>query len=153
LPVGKSYPETAHYNAVVTNSYLIHNLSFTDPAIKALISSKSSLSVNQGYTRCNLLEFGEDQFITSDKGIEKILIAKGVQVSFVSPDDILLPGYDHGFLGGCCGIQGNRIFISGSIQFMKGRKELYTILKKAGMEIVELYNGPFFDAGSILFCD
>jgi hypothetical protein len=180
LPVGKSYPETAHYNAVVTNSYLIHNLLFTDPVIKALCCQEDPLTFNpacrneilplkvvdclhsgrleplslsQGYSRCNLLEIREDQFITSDKGIEKTLLSRGIKVKFISPEGILLPGFEHGFLGGCCGINEGRVFVTGSLRYLKEGVELRAIFNRAGLEIVQLNSGPLFDAGSILFCD
>lgn len=153
LPVGKIYPETARYNAVVTAKYLIHNSALTDSVISDLNPGAESICLSQGYSRCNLIEIREDQFITSDRGIEKTLVSRGIKVKFISPEGILLPGYEHGFLGGCCGINEGRVFIAGSLRFLKEGGELRTIFNKAGLEIVELNSGPLFDAGSILFVD
>ena len=71
---GKIYPGSARYNAVVTREFIIHNLKITDPAIPETFPGRKLLHVNQGYTRCNLLELDINHFITSDKAIEKVLL-------------------------------------------------------------------------------
>ncbi len=119
LPVGKSYPETARYNAVVTDKYLVHNSALTDSIISDLNPDAESICVSQGYSRCNLMEIREDQFITSDKGIEKTLVSRGINVTFFSPEGIVLPGYEHGFLGGCCGIHAGKVFCKRLPSFSK----------------------------------
>jgi len=69
LPVGKLYPQTSRYNAVVSSNFLIHNAKHTDPSLKKTFGKKEFIHVNQGYTRCNLLVLNDDLFITSDNGI------------------------------------------------------------------------------------
>ena len=158
LPVGNSYPESARYNAVVTDKYLIHNQAITDPSISALTTASdnltftlSALTLNQGYTRCNLIALGESNFITSDKGIEKALQAKCLEVQFVSPVGILLPGYENGFFGGCCGIWDDKLFITGNLDHYSEGERVREIAAGSGMEIIELYDGPLFDGGGIFF--
>jgi hypothetical protein len=153
LPVGKTYPETARYNAVVTSRFLVHNSALTDSVIPDLNPGSEAICVSQGYSRCNLMEIREEQFITSDKGIENTLVSRGINVNFFSPDGIVLPGYEHGFLGGCCGIHGDKFFVTGSLRFLKEGGELRALLNRAGLEIIELYDGPLFDGGSILFIE
>ena len=148
-PVGEKYPETAWYNSVVTANYVIGNTSFMDQHIKDLAATKEIIHVNQGYTRCNLIPLKNDRFITSDKGIEKVLLKYGLEVLFVDPKGVLLPGFKNGFIGGTCGVWQNKIFFIGSLQhFPKGQKVRDFI---HDMEIVELYDGPLFDGGSLIF--
>lgn len=149
--VGMAYPLSATYNAVVTDRYLIHHLKHTDPAIVELSANKTKIHVNQAYTRCSLLPLSRDRFITSDKGIYKTLIRSQIETFYFSPDNILLPGFNHGFFGGCCGIYKNRIFIIGQLKHHADGEKLRDYLEKLNYEIIELYDGPLFDGGSLLF--
>jgi hypothetical protein len=148
-PVGEKYPETAWYNSVVTANYAIGNTSFMDQHIKDLAGTREIIHVNQGYTRCNLIPLKNDRFITSDKGIEKVLLKYGLEVLFVDPEGVLLPGFKNGFIGGTCGIWQNNIFFIGSLQHFPKEQKVRDFI--GDMEIVELYDGPLFDGGSLIF--
>lgn len=150
-PIENKFPDTAILNAVVTDKYLIHHQKYTDPHLKKSCSHLESIHVNQAYTRCNLIPLNDDRFITSDRGIEKALITIGNETLYVNPKRILLSGYDHGFIGGTSGIIGNRIFFIGSLKHFREGEKLRSFLK--AYEIIELYDGPFFDGGSLLFVD
>jgi hypothetical protein len=149
-PVGAKYPETAFYNAVVTENYLIHNLKYTDAAILEANGNLKKINVNQAYTRCNLLPLPGDKFITSDRGIEKRLNNEGLECLYVSPGDILLPGFEHGFFGGTCGVFENELLLIGGLKNFKDGEKIRQFLAKTKMEIIELYEGPLVDGGSIL---
>lgn len=149
--VCSKYPQSAHYNALVTDKYLIHNLKHTDPILLESCAHLEKLDVKQAYTRCNVIALNNDRFITSDRGIEKTLRHKGSEVLFVNPKGILLPGFEHGFFGGCCGIFENKIFFIGSLNhFHEGEKVRKFLID---YEIIELYDGPLFDGGSLIFIE
>ncbi len=153
-PVGKQYPYTSHYNAVVTDSFLIHNTKNTDEKILENCSEKKMLSVNQGYTRCNLLALSEDNFITSDKGIYNQLRSyNDFTILYVSSDKILLSDAKNGFFGGCCGIYQDKLFVIGNLDYLAEGLSVKEFANKIGLQIIELYDGPLFDGGSILFID
>jgi hypothetical protein len=149
--VGNTYPDTARYNAVATKNHVIHNLKATDKVIENLASEKLSIHVNQAYTRCNLLPLSNDRFVTSDEGIYKTLSKARIEIYYFSPEGILLPGFRNGFLGGCCGIIGNQIFIIGQLRYYPEGEKLRMLLQNLNYEIIELYDGPLFDGGSLFF--
>ncbi len=149
--VGLKYPLTAQYNAVVTDNFLIHNLKNTDKKILDLTVDLVKIDVRQAYTRCNLLPLNENSFITSDKGIEKTLLKEGLDVLYVSPAGIELPGFDNGFFGGACGVYDGKVFILGSLSKFGEGDKVRAFINDRKMEIVELYEGGLFDGGSILF--
>ena len=153
--VGHKYPETVPYNAVGVGNMLIHNLKYTDEKIVepyGKISTKSvQLNVNQGYTRCNLLALDEHNFITSDFGIKRVLEENGCNVFYVDPHQIALPGHDHGFFPGCCGLVDDCVVVCGSLNKLKECKELKKFIRRNGMKIIELYDGGLIDVGSIFF--
>ncbi|MEI6851687.1 MAG: DUF6873 family GME fold protein [Bacteroidota bacterium] len=150
-PLGMKYPHTAHYNAVVTEQLLIHNLDITDPKLLDLCKSKQKIQVNQAYTRCNLMALDYKIFITSDKGIEKALVDLNFNVFYVEPDKIELSGFAHGFFGGCCGVLDKKILLNGSLHGIRNKDSLQLFAEQAGFSFVELNNGPLCDAGSIFF--
>jgi len=148
-----TYPQTAIYNAVATNNWLIHKLTATDEVILSQYAPEQRIDVAQGYTRCNLLALDESHFVTSDRGIEKALKAGNLAVLFIDPQQIQLPGQPYGFSGGCCGIIGNKIVICGDYQKLKESEALFSFTSKLGFELLSLYDGPLIDVGGLLFVD
>jgi hypothetical protein len=149
--VGNKYPYTAKYNAVCTDKYLIHNFRYTDSAISDHATELDLIHSGQGYTRCNLLALKNDHFITSDAGFSRVLNGFGIKNLYVDPAGILLPCMKHGFFGGACGVHENKVFIFGNLNHFKDGKKVRDYLQSLSYEIVELYDGPLFDGGSIIF--
>jgi len=153
LPVSSKYPQSARYNAVVTDKYVIHNPQISDPYLKQVTADKYKISVKQGYTRCNLIPLNENMMITSNAGIRTALENTGIRTLFANPANILLPGFEHGFFGGACGIHGGKIFLMGNLDFIDICDELRKFIYRSGLEIIELYRGPLFDGGGIFFVE
>ncbi len=161
LPVGLDYPASSRYNAVATENYLIHNFRHTDFVITRSLQDLTPVHVDQGYCRCNLLPLKEDHFITSDEGIFKVLMRLHLRDSisetpsqssiFVTPEDILLEGFPHGFFGGCCGVREDKVFINGSLKHFKEGEKVSLYLEHLNYEIIELMDRPLLDCGSIIF--
>jgi len=151
LPVGKTYPGTARYNTLVTGKFIIQNPEIAEPSIAKLNPNHKIIAVKQGYVQCNLLALPNETFITSDRGIEKVLKQYNMEVLFVDPSCIILDGFEHGFFGGACGLIDNTLFICGSLSFLMNDQKLKVKIKKSGVQIIELYNGPLLDIGTILF--
>lgn len=143
------YPNTAIFNVVVNDNFIIGNKNVMDESLLALSSTRKPIHVNQAYTRCNLLPLPGEKFITSDVGIFKQLKKNNLTVIFVEPKGIVLMGFKNGFFGGCCGVKENRVFIAGSLNHFPEGEKIKTFLH--GFEIVELYDGPLLDVGSIFF--
>ena len=74
-----------------------------------------------------------------------------LEVFYANPDGIILPGFKNGFIGGCTGISGNQLFLIGSLHHYSLGDKLRKQINAWGYEVVELYNGPVFDGGSVLF--
>ena len=142
--------EATHYNAVVTDSFIIHNNKYTDISIIDLCRARRFINVHQSFTRCSLLPLPDNSFITSDKGIAKALSNNNLEYLLVDFEDIILPGYKNGCIGGCFGIINDTVFSIGSMSFHKNGKAMIQFLKKHKCQLVELYHGPLFDGGSII---
>jgi len=149
--VGEKYPQTAPYNAVVSDKFIIHNQNVTDSKIKELTVGKEFIHVNQAYTRCNLIPLENNRFITSDNGIEKTFLRHGFEVLFVNPNGIILSGFKNGFIGGTCGIFEDKIVFIGNLNHLPEGNKIQKFV--SDYEIIELYNGPLYDGGSLIFIE
>lgn len=150
---GMDYPFCAHYNAVTTQKYLIHNLNFTDDLILKSATDRKKINVKQGFTRCSLLMLDEENFITSDHGIFKALHNQGLQGVLVLAHDVILPGYAHGLFGGACGVNGKELFICGALKHFCDGEKIKKFAESLNYHIVELYDGPLVDVGGIFFME
>ncbi len=151
--VGFKKNNTTAYNAVFTSRYLIHRRKYTDPVILDQQGCRLFIEVKQSFTRCSLIALRDNYFITSDKDIERKLIEHDANVFFVDPKKIVLPGFPYGLIGGCAGINGNKIFFIGSLDYHPEGKELGNYLHKLDYEIIELYRGQLFDGGGLFFME
>jgi len=150
-PIGNQKENSTCYNVVMTEHYIIHNKKYTEASILENFGNKTFIHVNQAYTRCSLLPLKNDTFITSDKGIERALSKHGLNCLHISPKEILLPGYPHGFIGGCIGVSENTVFLIGHPKHHSEGEKLESFLQDNGYNLVSLYDGTFFDGGG-LFC-
>jgi hypothetical protein len=150
LPIGKELDDSTSYNCIETESRFFHKLGFTDPNILNSIS-KLVVDLPQAYTRCSMFALNQNDFITSDKGIEKILVQQGFNCFYCKPTSILLPPYKHGFIGGCIGMVNNRLYITGSLSTLEDGNRLRNFIESRDIIIEELYNGNLYDAGGLFF--
>lgn len=141
--LGMRYPSTAHYNVVNLGNSCICNTHIADP--KILVLYEEHLHVNQGYAACNFIN-GENLNICSDKGM-----LKSVEALYFSPEDIILKGQKHGFIGGAATVNQDKLYLLGSLANNAQAAEIGRFLEANQLELVELYSGPFVDGGGILF--
>ncbi len=151
LPVGNEYPETARYNLLVTEKLIVENPVISAPEIQNLNSTLVIILTKQGYIRCNLVALPNDSFVTSDRGIEKSLRQRKLDILFVDPTCVKLDGFKHGFFGGTCGLLDKTLFVCGSLKHFPERELIESFSHRAGVSIIELYDGPPVDVGTILF--
>lgn len=141
--------EATHYNAAVSENFLIHNTKYTDETIIQHKNNRKIINVKQGFCRCSVLPLPNDNFITSDNGIGRQLKINNVKHILIDPEEIILPGCKNGCIGGCFGIYGTNIFCIGNLSYHKDGNKIRNFIEECGCHLTELYDGPLFDAGSI----
>jgi len=146
-----SYPKNIILNALNFSDYFIHNLKYTDENLLNSITQRKIINVNQGYTKCSCAVLSDSALITSDNSIYKALQDTDIDVLLIPPGDILLPGLDYGFIGGCCGlIDKNKIAFFGDLNFYYHGSEVLNFLNKHNIEPICLRHGKLIDRGSLL---
>lgn len=148
--LGKKYPENISLNAFNNESYFIHNLKYSDNTFKDYISHKKIFNVSQGYTKCSILPLKENVFITNDPGIYKSLSNENFDILLLPYGDIILEGFDYGFIGGVGGmISNNELALFGDLNFYSYGQEVLAFLEKHNIKPVYLRKGKLIDRGSI----
>ncbi len=93
----------------------------------------------------------EYHYITSDRGIEKVLLKKGLSCFYFNPEQIIIRGHNNGFIGGTVGIWGKKIFFNGNIELHADGQQLREYLTDLDFEIVNLSDEYLYDGGCIFF--
>jgi hypothetical protein len=151
-PISETYPSDASYNACYTGKYLIHNLKFTAPEIIGFCKIRNipSLHINQGYGRCSILPVNEEAVITADNKSADILKQSGIDVLLIQSGFIKLEGFNYGFIGGCCGIYKDKIYITGNFNGHPDEEKILSFIDKYGKK-AEFLTEELIDIGSIFF--
>lgn len=145
------YPEDIMLNGLSIGPYFIHNTNYTDEVLKAHLSHREFILVRQGYTGCSCSVISPTALMTSDIGIAKALQHKAIDVLLLPPGDILLPGLNYGFIGGCCGLlEENLLAFYGDLNYYKNGDLVMKFLKTHKVEPIFLRKGPLIDRGGIL---
>lgn len=150
--LNKSYPYDARYNILCVGAQCFHRLDITDEQILKH-TTKHFVHMNQGYARCSALPVGEHAAITSDQGAAKVMKEQGIEVLLIKEGHIDLQGFKNGFIGGVGGSVGSLMLIAGQLMSHPDGEQIQAFIMDRGFQIIELFNGPLLDIGSILSCN
>ena len=148
-----SYPGDVLCNALQLSGKLLANLGSMDPLIYTYTESLGlqTMHVNQGYTRCATAVVNDHAIITMDIGIQTAAQFLGMDALLISEHDILLNGYDYGFIGGCCGlIDRDTLAFTGALDSLRNAPQIRAFLEKHHVTPVELTQNRMLDVGGIL---
>ena len=151
--ISESYPFDILFNCVEIGDLIFGkeiNASkyITDYAKK---SGMRFINVKQGYAKCSVAKVSDYAAITADPSLAKAMTANGIDVLTISQGCISLKGYDCGFIGGCSGHFGDKIYFSGNIESHPDFESIKVFCLKHGKTAVSLSSEPLFDGGSLFF--
>lgn len=148
------YPSDIRYNAACTGKYFIHNLKYTDSDLlkKAENEGLILINVKQGYSKCNIVTVDENSIITSDKGIASSC-DDIMDVLLISEGNIILPGFNTGFIGGCSGKLNDTIFFNGDLSKHPDFIKIKDYIENRGLKCLWFKGTPLTDIGSIIIGD
>jgi len=148
------YPYDIAYNVARVGRWYFHNLKYTDRRIRDYMDRLGiePVHVEQGYAKCSILPVDGNSIITTDPGIEKAAAKKGIDVLYLEcGDSIRLPGLNHGFIGGACGMISDTVCaINGSVEKLKGSDSIISFLSERNKTVVQLSDECVTDIGSII---
>lgn len=148
-----SYPGDVLFNAAVVGEDLFCLPKHTAGAILQDFLPDRVHKVRQGYAKCSVLPIGPRAFLTQDPTLAKAGRDLEMDVLELAATEILLPGYDHGFWGGCASYAPyhalKELYFCGDIyQHPKGQ-EILDFCNAHGKVSVALGSFPLTDVGTI----
>ncbi|MBQ7336318.1 MAG: hypothetical protein IJW92_07600 [Clostridia bacterium] len=109
--------------------------------------------VRQGYAKCAVIPVGEHALITADSSIASVASQRGLEVLTVSDQTIRLPGYGHGFVGGCASFAPyggtDLIYFCGSAESYPEWSRMESFCRKHGKELYPLTDDIPLDIGTV----
>ncbi len=148
------YPKDVLCNGKIIGNNLICNKKTIFRGILDYAEEKgyNILGVNQGYTGCSVLAVNSNTVITGDLGIFNRLSQGDLRAYHISQNqEIKLPGYDCGFIGGCGGFYGEKqACLTGSFKSEEEMKYIEDIFQKKSVKLNILTDNPILDVGGIV---
>lgn len=153
--LGYSYPENIKYNGVQIGPYFVHNTNYTAPKLMAAVkhAGLTTVHVNQGYTKCNIVLVDDRSIITSDEGISNALIPLGIDVLLISIGHIKLKGFPTGFIGGTSGRVGDAVVFNGDLSEHPDYIPISNFIFDRGLRLQYFDEYELEDIGSIIEVD
>ena len=147
--LGIKYPLTTPYNIATLNNIFIGNNKHCDSKILELSDGKKWIHTKQSYARCNTLLLDNESIITSDRNLSTSF----KNMLYIDTKDIILEGFEYGFIGGCAGIFKNKVFFTGSLKAHSQGQLIRQFCEERGFSIIELSDGKLIDSGGIFFIE
>lgn len=149
--LGKNYPKDAGCNVLSIGNHIFYNPRSADQQILRQCFGQHRHIVAQGYTRCSVAVVNATSVMTADRGLSQAMQKAGFQVLELEPGYIELPGYEYGFIGGCCGlIAPNVLAFTGSLNTHPNGDEIKQFLQNQGVDFIELSAKPLRDIGGLI---
>lgn len=150
---GAAYPEDCAYNAARIGNNVFGNLKFIDREIIRIYESMNMnfINVKQGYTKCGTCIVGDNAAITEDEGIFKALTENGVDALKINVGEVVLNGFEYGFIGGATGLSGRNLIFCGDVSAHSDHTAIKNFLDDHKVDIINLLQTKFYDYGSLIF--
>lgn len=154
VALGARYPEDCRLNAAFFGDKIIYNPHTADGVVAEIVRKRKikEIPVRQGYAKCSVFIAAPDAMLTGDPGIADAAERGGAEVLRIRhPEDIVLEGFTHGFLGGCCGLLGKTLaFCAGDIRRLRDGEDILNFLRNRGIYLESVRKGVPRDIGGIL---
>lgn len=111
------------------------------------------VNVNQGYARCTACPVGEGGIISADPSILTAAKCVGLKTLPITVGGVELEGFDHGFIGGACGLFDNTLYFAGELSAHPDGELIKSFCAELGVDTVFLSQESLTDVGSIFFFD
>ncbi len=109
--------------------------------------------VKQGYAKCSTVPLGARALMTEDPSIASVAEAEGLSVLRLTQNQVALPGYSTGFLGGASSFAPYKsvktVYFCGNIESHADADKICRFCHTQGYEIRSLSTEPLFDVGTM----
>ncbi|MBR2499728.1 MAG: hypothetical protein IKB60_01470 [Clostridia bacterium] len=148
-----NYPKDIAYNVFKADTFALAKWQETDKEIIKHLEKENikMIDIKQGYSKCSVCGFSGG-IITADSGICKVAKRIGTDALEIPSGEILLSGYDYGFIGGASGVnEKGELFFFGDLDSLSYGKEIKRFLIERKIKFFEIKDYPLTDVGTIMF--
>lgn len=147
----KKYPNDIALNVLIIGKKIFCYKKNTAPEILeyGINNEYEIIDIKQGYSACSTLVLNENSAITGDLGVAKALKNHGIEVALINTSNIILSGYNSGFIGGASGVIGNTIYLFGPCEILKDNEEAISLIKAHNFQVVSILHDQVYDFGGI----
>ena len=140
------YPGDVCFNALVMGNTVYGR---TDVICDSILKCvPNHVFVKQGYAACSTLLIGENAAVTADRTIAKALIQNGVDVCLIEQGNIVLDGYNCGFIGGASiKLSGDCVAFFGDIKYHPSHEKIREFANAHNVRLIALSDEPLIDFG------
>jgi hypothetical protein len=152
-PLLSDYPDDIALNCARIGDKLFCKLDSTASEVLNYCRDNDieTINIRQGYARCSTCIVNEKAVITEDLSIKKACDNNGIDALVIERGFVELPGYDCGFIGGCCAlISQNELAFFGDIEKHPDFYKINAFLSKHNVIPVSLVEGGLMDIGGIV---
>ena len=146
-----AYPYDVIFNAAQVGDRLICRKDSLSSSVRAMYGDERIINVKQGYSKCACVSVGNSGVITADKSVAKAVSNAGLDLLMLESHGARLCGYDTGFIGGCCGDDGENIVFCGSLGSHPEGERIAEFCRRHGHPPVSLSDETLYDYGSLIF--
>lgn len=147
------YPFDVAYNCAIVGKKAFCNPRFTDSTVLSMLGKCGVriIPVKQGYAKCSTCIISEEAIITADTAIHRKAVDANLDSLLITPqENIILKGYDYGFIGGTAGlISDNELAFFGDYNTLKDCTSILEFLRKHGVKPISLAKGNLVDLGGL----
>ena len=145
------YKTECYLNYIFNNKYLIYNPKTAAKPPEEFLENINEITVKQGYTGCSTITVTEQAYITDDEGIYRTLKANNLDCLLIPKGDILLKGYDYGFIGGASvKLNEKEILFFGDFTDKNIKLSVQKFLNKYNVTALFIKNKKLTDIGSAI---
>lgn len=142
------YPRDVAFDVVRHRGAVIGKAEYMAEEIKR--DAAAIIDVKQGYALCSVLKT-ERFAITADKHLCNALIDNDCEILFNSRNNIILNGYNCGFIGGasCCVEEAKAVVFFGNAEELSEFEKIKSFIEGFGYELKYPKNIPLEDFGGV----
>lgn len=151
--LGDRYPLDCQLNFFTVKNSVIGNIAHINKDILDYYANNGykNFECRQGYTKCSTLLLSEEAAITTDVTICNLLTSFGVDCLYINGEDILLPGYKSGFIGGASFmLDRSTVVFTGCLATHIQGREVVDFLNKRKFTYIELTDKKLLDIGGVI---
>ena len=145
------YPGDVNLNALYVRKCLFANSAYLDPTVKLVCERKGIglINVKQGYAKCSTLNVGDDAIITADPTIAEAAEHNGIDTLAISAGNIVLPGYNYGFIGGASFYDpySRTVYFFGGLDNHPDSYRITEFCKRHNTKVISCSTSPLIDLG------